>query len=179
MPSLPKCISQMHNCWRVNCKIFGKFLKCIVQLHNDFWQIFNCRMEPVSRTDSCVARACLHGLTTSDSAAFLSSFDFDHIKQRRPDEAGVLGSWPPNKQPALEATPTPTGRWEIWWIHSHIHMMGIRGSCHRRTPTSFFLFYIKIKINPSFINIYNNRSLQQEDYLILYVGVWAKRALTV
>ena len=34
MPSLPKCISQIHNCWRAIFKIFDKFLKCIVQLHN-------------------------------------------------------------------------------------------------------------------------------------------------
>jgi len=34
MPSLPKCISQMHNYWRAIFKIFDKFLECIVQLHN-------------------------------------------------------------------------------------------------------------------------------------------------
>ena len=34
MPSLPKCISQMQNCWRAIFKIFGKFQECKVQLHN-------------------------------------------------------------------------------------------------------------------------------------------------
>jgi len=31
MPSLPKCISQMQNCWRAIFKIFGKFQECKVQ----------------------------------------------------------------------------------------------------------------------------------------------------
>ena len=34
MLSLPKCISQMHNCWTSIFKIFNKILECIVQLHN-------------------------------------------------------------------------------------------------------------------------------------------------
>ena len=32
MLSLPKCISQMHNCWRAIFMVFGKFLEYIVQL---------------------------------------------------------------------------------------------------------------------------------------------------
>jgi len=34
MLSLSKCISQMHNCLRAIFKVFGKFLECIIQLHN-------------------------------------------------------------------------------------------------------------------------------------------------
>ena len=33
MSSLPKCISQIQNCWRA-IKVFGKFQECKVQLHN-------------------------------------------------------------------------------------------------------------------------------------------------
>jgi len=34
MPSLPKCINQMQNCWRAIFKVFGKFQECKVPLHN-------------------------------------------------------------------------------------------------------------------------------------------------
>ena len=34
MPSLPKCISQMQNCWRAIFKVFDKFQECKVQLYN-------------------------------------------------------------------------------------------------------------------------------------------------
>ena len=34
MSSVPKCISQMQNCWRAIFKVFDKFKECKVQLHN-------------------------------------------------------------------------------------------------------------------------------------------------
>ena len=51
MPSLSKCISQMHNCWRAIFKIFDKFLECIVQLHN-CWRCSNMK-EIASQNIEC------------------------------------------------------------------------------------------------------------------------------
>ena len=55
MPSLPKCISQMQNCWRAIFKIFSKFQKCKVQLHN-CWRCSNKSLSTITQMSSGIEK---------------------------------------------------------------------------------------------------------------------------
>ena len=67
MSNLPKCISQMQNCWRAIFMVFGKFQECKVQLHN-CWRYFSSQkiLQNFSNSPSHRIFRHMHGVLNID-----------------------------------------------------------------------------------------------------------------